>query len=89
MILFKEDLPGLLSIGQVSFKSYFSSKKIYCPGLLDGTSFELCFGTNKTVHHRELSMGAYHLKEKSSGGVESIMLSHLPVYRRIATSGTV
>ena len=86
MILFKEDLPGLLSIGQVSFERYLSSKKICCPGLLDGTSFELCSGNNKTVHRRELCMDAYYLKEKSSWGVESIMLSHLPVYCRIATS---
>ena len=33
--------------------------------------------------------GAYHLTEKSSWGVESIMVSDLPVYRRIATSVTV
>ena len=32
-------------------------------------------------------MGAYHLTEKSGWGVESIMVSDLPVYRRIATSG--
>ena len=31
-------------------------------------------------------MGAYHLTEKSGWGVESIMVSDLPVYRRIATS---
>ena len=30
--------------------------------------------------------GAYHLTEKSGWGVESIMVSDLPVYRRIATS---
>ena len=89
MILFMEDLPGLLSIGQENFKSYLSSKKTCCPVLQDGISFELCFGNSKTVHHRELSMGAYYLKEKSSWGVESITLSHLPVYRRIATSVTV
>ena len=33
--------------------------------------------------------GAYHLTEKSGWGVESIMVSDLPVYRRIATSVTV
>ena len=37
---------------------------------------------------REL-WGAYHLTEKSGWGVESIMVSDLPVYRRIATSVTV
>ena len=31
-------------------------------------------------------MGAYHLTEKSGWGVESIMVSDLPVYRRNATS---
>ena len=31
-------------------------------------------------------MGAYHLTEKSGWGVESIMVSDLPVYRSIATS---
>ena len=36
----------------------------------------------------ELS-GAYHLTEKSGRGVESIMVSDLPVYRRNATSVTV
>ena len=35
------------------------------------------------------SRGAYHLTEKSGWGVESIMVSDLPVYRRIATSVTV
>ena len=30
--------------------------------------------------------GAYHLTEKSGWGVESIMVSDLPVYRRNATS---
>ena len=42
--------------------------------------------------HLELShepWGAYHLIEKSGWGVESIMVSHLPVYRRNATSVTV
>ena len=34
-------------------------------------------------------MGAYHLTEKSGWGVESIMVSDLPVYRRNATSVTV
>ena len=33
--------------------------------------------------------GAYHLTEKSVRGVESIMVSDIPVYRRIATSVTV
>ena len=33
--------------------------------------------------------GAYHLTEKSGWGVESIMISNLPVYRRNATSVTV
>ena len=33
-----------------------------------------------------LYRGAYHLTEKSSWGVESIMVSDLPVYRRNATS---
>ena len=33
--------------------------------------------------------GAYHLTEKFGWGVESIMVSDLPVYRRIATSVTV
>jgi len=31
----------------------------------------------------------YHLTEKSGWGVESIMVSDLPVYRRNATSVTV
>ena len=35
------------------------------------------------------SWGAYHLTEKSGWGVESIMVSDLPVYRRNATSVTV
>ena len=33
--------------------------------------------------------GAYHLAEKSGWGVESIIVSDLPVYCRIATSVTV
>ena len=33
--------------------------------------------------------GAYHLTEKSGWGVESKMVSDLPVYRRNATSVTV
>ena len=33
--------------------------------------------------------GAYHLTEKSGWGVESLMVSNLPVYRRNATSVTV
>ena len=33
--------------------------------------------------------GAYHLTEKSGWGVERIMVSDLPVYRRNATSVTV
>ena len=33
--------------------------------------------------------GAYHLTEKSGWGVESIMVSDLPVYRRNFTSVTV
>ena len=36
-----------------------------------------------------LVQGAYHLTEKSGWGVKSIMVSDLPVYRRIATSVTV
>ena len=35
------------------------------------------------------SWGAYHLTEKSGWGVESLMVSDLPVYRRNATSVTV
>ena len=35
------------------------------------------------------SRGAYHLTEKSGWGVESIMVSDLPVYHRNATSVTV
>ena len=35
------------------------------------------------------TLGAYHLTEKSGWGVESIMVSDLPVYRRNATSVTV
>ena len=31
-------------------------------------------------------MGAYHLTEKSGWGIESIMVSDLPVYRRIVVS---
>ena len=31
-------------------------------------------------------LGAYYLKEKSGWGVESITVSDLPVYRRIAIS---
>ena len=37
----------------------------------------------------EKTWGAYHLTEKSGWGVESIMVSDLPVYRRNATSVTV
>ena len=33
-----------------------------------------------------VSWGAYHLTEESGWGVESIMVSDLPVYRRVATS---
>ena len=33
--------------------------------------------------------GAYHLTEKTGWGVESLMVSNLPVYRRNATSVTV
>ena len=36
-----------------------------------------------------VSWGAYHLTEKSGWGVESIMVSDLPVYRRNAISVTV
>ena len=36
-----------------------------------------------------VSWGAYHLTEESGWGVESIMVSDLPVYRRVATSVTV
>ena len=36
-----------------------------------------------------VSWGVYHLTEKSGWGVESIMVSDLPVYRRVATSVTV
>ena len=35
------------------------------------------------------SRGAYHLTEKAGWGVESIVVSDLPVYRRNATSVTV
>ena len=35
------------------------------------------------------TFGAYHLTEKSGWGVESIMVSDLPVYGRIATFVTV
>ena len=36
-----------------------------------------------------LDWGAYHLTEKSGWGIESIMVSDLPVNRRNATSVTV
>ena len=55
----------------------------------------VCFFMNYPVHvlfalrwGLEMS-GAYHLTEKSGWGVESIMVSDLPVYRRNATSVTV
>ena len=37
----------------------------------------------------KVAWGAYHLTEKSGWGVESIMVSDLPVYRRNAISVTV
>ena len=36
-----------------------------------------------------VSWGAYHLTEESGWGVENIMVSDLPVYRRVATAVTV
>ena len=36
-----------------------------------------------------LTLFAYHLTTKSGWGVENIMVSDLPAYRRIATSVTV
>ena len=37
----------------------------------------------------KITWGAYHLTEKSGWGVESIMVSDLPVYRRNTTSVTL
>ena len=48
----------------------------------------LCPSETQIIVLTEAS-GAYHLTEKSGWGVESIMVSDLPVYRRIATSVTV
>ena len=48
----------------------------------------LCSSETQIIVLTETS-GAYHLTEKSGWGVESIMVSDLPVYRRIATSVTV
>ena len=41
---------------------------------------------NWIVYRDFSARGAYHLTEKSGWGVESIMVSDLPVYRRNATS---
>ena len=43
----------------------------------------------RTRFQRPSFEGAYHLTEKSGWGIESIMVSDLPVYRRNATSVTV
>ena len=40
MILLEDDLPKPLLLGQVSFKSYLPSKKIYIPGIPGGTFFQ-------------------------------------------------
>ena len=45
----------------------------------------LCASETQKILLTETS-GAYHLTEKSGWGVENIMVSDLPVYRRIATS---
>ena len=45
----------------------------------------LCPSETQIIVLTETS-GAYHVIEKSGWGVESIMVSDLPVYRRIATS---
>ena len=45
----------------------------------------LCPSETQIIVLTETS-GAYHLTEKPGWGVESIMVSDLPVYRRIATS---
>ena len=41
------------------------------------------------IFNKRKSRGAYDLTKKSGWGVESIMVSDLPVYRRIVTSVTV
>ena len=43
----------------------------------------------KALYREKITSSAYHLTEKSGCGVESMMVSDLPVYRRIATSVTV
>ena len=46
------------------------------------------FGTRNWPIGFPKAWGAYHLTEKSGWGLESIMVSDLPVYRRNATSVT-
>jgi len=47
-------------------------------------------GSAKVANSEDIVIwGAYHLTEKSGWGVESIMVSDLPVYHRNATSVTV
>ena len=47
------------------------------------------FSSQKCKSVLHVIWGAYHLTEKSGWGVESIMVSDLPVYRRNAISVTV
>ena len=49
--------------------------------------FDLTISSNFNL--QLVSWGAYHLTEKSGWGVKSIMVSDLPVYRRVATTVTV
>ena len=49
-----------------------------------GPCFVLTQISGPTGPTGKVTKGAYHLTEKSGLGVESIMVSDLPVYRRIA-----
>ena len=55
---------------------------------LGGASDWSCRERNLLLPEAQTS-GVYHLTKKSGWGVESIMVSDLPVYRRIATSVTI
>ena len=81
----KRRLAGLLFPG----RRYWSSPcaAAWCLTSVWGSACELRWVCIPGGH--EESRVAYHLTEKSVRGVESIMVSDIPVYRRIATSVTV
>ena len=67
-----------------------SSRPVFLSGKMNMNVREIFFKTagKMKVKNKERRR-AYHLAEKSGWGVESIIVSDLPVYCRIATSVTV